>query len=118
VPEVRKVSRAVRSAGGWAVNASDGDLWCLIDDFLIGCEVDGHLEIDMFAGMDLARLERRFGDRARFYGNMDCGNVLSFASEARVADTTREILRAGWGSGGHISCCSNANSESTAMWPR
>ncbi len=34
--------------------------------------------------------------------------MLSFASEAEVAERTREILRAGMGSGGHIYCASNA----------
>ncbi len=52
VPQVGSLSRAIHDAGGWAVNASDGDLWSVIEDFLIGCEVDAYLEIDMFAGMD------------------------------------------------------------------
>ncbi|MBM4082945.1 MAG: hypothetical protein FJ278_24775, partial [Planctomycetes bacterium] len=62
VPEVRKVSQAIHAARKVAINASDGSLWPVIDDFIVGCEVDGYLEIDLRAGMDLATLKRRLGD--------------------------------------------------------
>ena len=63
VPQVRGLSRRIHSAGAYAVNASDGDLWSVIDDFVVGCEVDGYLEIDMHAGMDMRRLKASHGDR-------------------------------------------------------
>lgn len=112
MPEVKKCTTVIHEAGCWAVNASDGDLWSVIDDFLIGCDVDAYLEIDMFAGMDLGRLKERFGDRITFFGNMDCGNVLSFSTPREVARITREIIEAGMGSGGHIFCSSNAITKS------
>ena len=112
VPEVRKCTTAIQAAGGWAVNASDGDLWRVIDDFLLGCNVDGYLEIDMFAGMDMARLKEQFGDRITFFGNMDCGNVLSFSQPEDIARITIEIIQAGSGHGGHIFCASNAITKS------
>ena len=115
VPEVCKVSRRIHDAGGWAINASDGDLWPVIDDFLSGCEVDGYLEIDMYAGMDLRRLKEEYGDHITLYGNMDCGTVLSFASPDEVAQLTREILDAGAGNGGHIFCASNAITASVPL---
>ncbi len=108
MPEVRKVARRVHELGGWAVNASDGDLWPVIDDFLVGCEVDGFLEIDLHAGMDLGRLKAAYGDRITFYGNLDPGNILSFASPDEVRRHTLECLEKGMGQGGHILCASNA----------
>jgi uroporphyrinogen decarboxylase-like protein len=115
VPEVRAVSRRAHELGLWTVNASDGDLWPVIDDFLIGCEVDGYLEIDMQAGMGLRELKAAYGDRITFYGNLDCGNVLSFASPDEVRCGTRECLEAGQGSGGHILCASNAITASVPL---
>ena len=112
MPEVRRCTGIIHDAGCWAVNASDGDLWSVIDDFLIGCEVDGYLEIDMFAGMDLSRLKERYGDKITFFGNMDCGNVLSFNTTDKIAQITTEILKAGSGNGGHIFCSSNAITKS------
>jgi hypothetical protein len=108
VPEVRACARRVRQAGAHAVNASDGDLWPVIDDFLLGCEVDAYLEIDLGAGMDLGRLKRLYGGRVTFLGNMDCGRILSFASPEEVERLTLGILEAGWGQGGHIFTASNA----------
>ena len=115
VPEIRKVTRRVHEAGRWAVNASDGDLWPVIDDFLLGCEVDGYAEIDFHAGMDLRRLKQQFGGRITFYGNLDCGNVLSFGTIDDVKRHTIECIEAGLGGGGHILCVSNAITASVPL---
>lgn len=115
VPEVRQLSRRIHAGGGWAVNASDGDLWPVIDDFLAGCAADGYIEIDLRAGMDLAELKRRFGATIVFFGNLDCANLLSFGTPAEVQAHTRECLRQGWGGGGHIVCCNNAITESVPL---
>ena len=108
VPEVRKTTRRIHSFNAYAVNASDGNLWPVIDDFLFGCEVDGYLEIDMHAEMDMARLKADYGDRITLFGNLDCGNILSFGSPDTVRAHTIACLEAGMGNGGHILCASNA----------
>jgi hypothetical protein len=115
VPEVRTLSRAIHAAGCRAVNASDGNLWPVIDDFLLGCEVDGYLEIDMYAGMDLRRLKARYGDRVTLYGNLDCGTMLSFGTPEEIRRHTLDCLEAGLGNGGHILCASNAITASVPL---
>jgi len=112
VPEVRKLSQRIHTAEKAAVNASDGNLWSVIDDFLLSCEVDGYIEIDLRAGMDLAELKKKFGSKITFFGNLDCANILSFSSPAEVKKHTKDCLRKGAGSGGHILCCNNAITES------
>ncbi len=115
VPEVREVSRRAHAHGLYAVNASDGDLWPVLDDFLYGCEVDGYLEIDMHAGMDLRRLKQEHGARITFLGNLDCGITLSFGAEDEVRQHTLDCLEAGHGGGGHILCASNAIAASVPL---
>lgn len=115
VPEVRAVSRAARADGAWAVNASDGNLWPVIDDFLFGCQVDGYLEIDQHAGMDLRRLKAEYGGRVTLFGNLDCGNTLSTGTPEAVRRHTLDCLEAGRGNGGHILCASNAIVASVPM---
>jgi uroporphyrinogen-III decarboxylase len=115
VPEVRTCARRLRQTGAFSVNASDGDLWPVIEDFLGASEVDGYLEIDLGAGMDLGRLKQLFGKRVTFLGNMDCGRILSFASTAEVERVTLEILEAGRGQGGHIFTASNAITASVPL---
>jgi hypothetical protein len=115
MPEILNCTRPIHAAGRWAVNASDGDLWPVIEDYLIGCQVDGYVEIDMHAGMDLARLKRAYGSRVTFFGNLDCGNILSFATPEGVARHVTDCLRAGQGEGGHILCASNAITASVPL---
>ena len=107
-PELRTLSRRVHAAGRLTVNASDGNLWLVLDDFLFTTEVDGYLEIDLHAGMELPRLKSLCGNRITFLGNLDCGNTLSFGSPDEVRRHVRDCLAAGRGNGGHILCASNA----------
>ena len=115
VPEIRILTKRIHARGAYAVNASDGNLWPVIEDFLLGCRVDGYIEIDRHAGMDLRRLKRGYGDRITFYGNMDCGNVLSFGSQENVRRQTLECLEAGRGRGGHIFTAGNAITASVSL---
>jgi hypothetical protein len=115
VPEVRRLSRRIHQAKGYAVNASDGNLWSVMEDFIVGCEADGYLEIDMHAGMDLRKLKTMYGTRVTLYGNLDCGNTLSFCSPEQVREHTIQCLEAGMGDGGHILCASNAIAASVPL---
>ena len=115
VPEVRTLSRFIHQANRYAINASDGNLWPVLDDFLFGCEVDGYLEIDLFAGMDMGKLKSVCGDRITLYGNLDCGNMLSFGTPEEVRLHTIGCLQAGMGNGGHILCASNAITASVPL---
>jgi len=115
VPEVRKLSRRIHEANRYAVNASDGNLWPVMEEFLFSCEVDGYLEIDMHAGMDLGKLKEICRGRITLYGNLDCGNILSFGSQEDVRRHTRACLESGLGDGGHILCASNAITASVPL---
>ena len=76
IVKARMASRRIHEGGALAVNACDGSLWSVLEDFLMGCEVDGYIEIDWHAGMDLKKLKTSHGTRITFYGNLDCGNIL------------------------------------------
>lgn len=115
VPGVRAVSGRVHEYGMTAINASDGNLWSVMDDFLLGCEVDGYLEIDLRAGMELPELKKRYGDRITFFGNLDCANDISFGTPEQVKTATLRCLRDGWGGGGHVLCCNNAITASVPV---
>jgi hypothetical protein len=114
MPELKKVTDVIRGKGKFSVNASDGNLWDVIDDFLIGAGVDGYGEIDAGAGMDLGKLKKRYGDRITFLGNMDCGNLLSFGTEDEIRTATCRCIEDGLG-GGHIFTASNAITASVGV---
>jgi uroporphyrinogen decarboxylase len=115
MPEVRSLAQHIHARGGRAINASDGDLWPVIDDFLLGCEVDGYLEIDQQAGMQLRRLKQGYGKQITFYGNMDCGSLLTFGTQDEIRRATLACLEAGAGDGGHVFCASNAITASVPL---
>ncbi|MBN2211165.1 MAG: hypothetical protein JW709_07190 [Sedimentisphaerales bacterium] len=108
VPELKILSDYIRQRGAWSVNASDGNLWPVIDDFLIGCRVDGYLEIDHQAGMNLHMLKERYGAEITLFGNIDCGTILTFGSKEEIKNHVTTCLDDGWGDGGHVFCASNA----------
>jgi hypothetical protein len=114
-PEINKLSSRIHSAGGFSVNASDGNLWPVIEDFLTGCDADGYLEIDSNAGMSLRELKAAYGDSITFFGNMDCGQALSFLSPEEIRALTHQCLEDGGGCGGHVFCASNAITESVPI---
>ena len=115
VPEMKKCTDLVHELGCKAINASDGDLWSVIEDYLFGTGVDAYAEIDYSVGMDLGKLKRLYGDWITLIGNMDCGNVLSFASEEEIRRLSIECIEAGLGNGGHIFTASNAISASVPV---
>ena len=115
VPEMQVLTEHIHHAHLYAVNASDGDLWPVIDDFLLSTGVDGYLEIDLHAGMDLRKLKARFGNRITLYGNLDCGIELSFGTPELVRQHTLDCIEAGLGNGGHILCASNAITASIPL---
>jgi hypothetical protein len=115
MPELKKVTDHIRAAGAYSVNASDGNLWDVLDEFLLGAGVDGYGEIDAGAGMDMAKLKKAFGDSITFLGNIDCGNLLSFAAPEDIRKVTIRCLEDGAGNGGHIFTASNAITESVPL---
>ncbi len=115
LPELRILSSRIHELGRWAINASDGNLWSVIDDFLVASGVDGYVEIDKHAGMELKPLKERFGSRITFIGNIDCGTLMTYGTPEQIRREAHKCLEDGWGGGGHIFCCSNAITESVPL---
>jgi uroporphyrinogen-III decarboxylase len=112
MPGVRLQSRALHEVGAFTTDASDGNLWPILHDFLLGAEVDGFEEIDIVAEMDLARLKAELGDRITFIGNMDIRHLLTSGTVEQAREATFRCLDAGRPRGGHILMSSNCIHES------
>lgn len=115
LPELQILTARIHELGHRAINASDGNLWPVIDDFLIGSNVDGYVEIDKHAGMELKPLKERYGSRITFIGNIDCGTLMTFGTPEQIRREAHQCLEDGWGEGGHIFCCSNAITASVPL---
>jgi len=107
MPQIRKQADALHEVGAFVNNTSDGDLWPILDDFLIGTGVDGFGEIDIAAGMDMARLKREYGERICFVGNLDIRWTFTRGTPEDCRKDMIKCIQDGWGNGGHIICTSN-----------
>ncbi len=112
MPRIREQARLCHSLGAFCTNATDGDMWSVLDYFLTGAEVDGYEEIDFAAGMDMSRLKAEYGSRTTLVGNIDIRHVLTSGTVEEVRTHTVDCIRAGWGNGGHVIMSSNCIHES------
>lgn len=107
MPQIRKQADEMHKLGVFVNNTSDGDLWSILDDFLLGTDVDGFGEIDIAAGMDLARLKKQYGHRICFVGNLDIRWTFTQGTPEDCKKAMIDCIQAGWGNGGHVICTSN-----------
>ena len=107
-------SRRLHELGAFTTNASDGDLWPVLDDFLVTAEVEGFEEIDFAAGMDMKTLRERYPDKTMI-GNIDIRHTLTSGTKEQVRAHTLQCLKDGWGDGGHILMSGNCIHENVKV---
>lgn len=108
LPIMKKLSDATHKRGGFIFISSDGNLWPIIDDYLINSNMDGMMEIQESAGMDIKKLKDKFGDRICFNGSVDSQNILVHGSPEDVQRETRRVIDILSPGGGHILSSSNS----------
>ena len=69
---------------------------------------DGLNPIEPAAGMSLAEVKRRVGNRVCITGNIDCGQLLPFGTREEVAAAVRQAIADGGAGGGYILMSSNS----------
>jgi hypothetical protein len=94
IPHVRQMAAMARKADKILFLHSDGFVEPYYDD-LIAAGLHGHQSLEPTAGMDLAHLKEKYGDRFALIGNMDCSRLLPFGSPQEVVEATKKCLRDG-----------------------
>jgi len=107
MPYMRMQTDHFHKLGAFVMISSDGNLWPIIDDYLIGTGVDAQREIQTSV-MDRYKLKERFGDRICFVGNVDTQWILPFGSIEDVVKETKDCIKAFSPGGGHILMSSNS----------
>ena len=108
LPCLKRLADKAHKRGMFIFNSSDGNLWPIIDDFLINSDMDGMMEIQESAGMDIKKLKELFGDEICFNGCVDSQNLLVYGSPDDVRRETRRIVDTLSPGGGHILSSSNS----------
>ena len=84
---------------------SDGNLNKLMDD-LVECGFDGIQSLQPSAGMDIAQIKEKYGDKLCLWGNIDLDYIMCFGSTDEVrADVRKTIEIASPGVGFILSTC-------------
>jgi uroporphyrinogen decarboxylase len=106
-PGLCRVMGGYKELGLYVIKHTDGNLWPIID-MIIDSGIDCLDPIDPQAGMDLAEVKARYGNRVALKGNVDCAHTMTFGTPADVAAETKAALRKGAPGGGFILSSSNS----------
>ncbi|MHB0879056.1 MAG: uroporphyrinogen decarboxylase family protein [Anaerolineae bacterium] len=107
LPGLRTVVQAAKGAGLRVIKHSCGRITPLLDMF-VDTGINALHPLDAAAGMDMAAVKARYGDRIAVCGGIDCGEVLSDWTPAQVEAEVRRRLEQLAPSGGYIMCSSNS----------
>ena len=99
IPMLRNVCEPLNDAGLTVIFHSDGDVTEILDD-MVDAGIGGLNPIEPIAGMDIAAVKRRYGDRLVLVGNVDCSQVIPLGSVAEIRRTVKETVEAAGHGGG------------------
>lgn len=80
---------------------SDGNVNGILDE-VAAAGFDGIQSLQPSAGVDIAQVKRRYGDRLCLWGNIDLDYTMCFGSPEEVKKAVRDTVRAAGKNGGHI----------------
>ena len=106
-PGLCRVIGGFRKLGLPVIKHTDGYLWPIID-MIVDSGISCLDPIDPQAGMDLAEVKAKYGDRIALKGNVDCAQTLSYASTEEVIEETKQAIGKGAPGGGYILSSSNS----------
>lgn len=107
VPYNQQVLDCAHRHGLKVVRHSDGNLWSLLDLF-VDMGYDGLNPLEPNAGMELKRVKDHCGDQICLLGNIDCGELLTSATEQEVEAAVVQAIRDAAPGGGYVLCSSNS----------
>lgn len=89
------------------IKHTDGNIWPIID-MIVESGIDCLDPIDPIAGMNLAEVKSRYGDKIALKGNVDCAELMTFGTPEQVREATKVALQQGAPGGGYILSSSNS----------
>ena len=104
-PNLAGLCAGYRALGFKTIKHTDGNIMPILDQ-LVQAAPDALHSVDPQAGVDIAEVKRRYGDRVCLIGNVNCG-LIDTGTDAEVAASTRYALKHGMPGGGYIFSTSN-----------
>ena len=104
-PYLAATISGLRSLGFYTIKHTDGNIMPILDQ-LVDAHPHALHSLDPQAGVDIAEVKHRCGDRVCLIGNVNCG-LLQSGSEEEVRDSARYCIRHGMPGYGYIFSTSN-----------
>jgi uroporphyrinogen decarboxylase len=104
-PYLAKLTQGYRDMGFYVIKHTDGNIMPILDQ-LVQTNPHALHSIDPQAGVDIAEVKRRYGDRVCLIGNVNCG-MLDTGTDDEVVASARYALRSGMPGGGYVFSTSN-----------
>jgi uroporphyrinogen-III decarboxylase len=104
----RRIADEAHARGLKIIIHSCGNIYQLLDLF-VGWGFDGVHSLEPTAGIDLAEVKRRVGDRMCVFGNLDISHVLSHGTREEVEEAVKYALRVAAQDGGFIMAMTNSH---------
>ena len=114
LPGLKRCVDAAHAAGAYVIKHTDGNIMGILD-LIVDTGIDGLNPLEPQAGMNIARLKHKYGDRIALVGNIDCGYLLCQAPVEEVRRVTRETIAVAAPGGGF--CLSSSNSIHSSVRP-
>ena len=114
VPRLTKFTKELQKAGARVIKHTDGNVRKILP-LIVKCGVDAFQSVDPSAGMDIGEVKREFGNQIAIIGNIDCSNLLCFATPEEVRDVVRETIKAAAPGGGYMLSSSNTLTSITSL---
>jgi uroporphyrinogen decarboxylase len=100
-PRMKYFCDAVHKEGGYVLKHSDGNTMKIMES-MIEAGIDGFQGIDPLAQMDIGVMKEQFGDRISLWGNIDCGNLLTFGTIDQVREEVKSCIKKAAKGGGFV----------------
>jgi len=107
LPRLARMIAMIHDEGALCIKHSDGNLYPILD-MIVSAAPDGLNPIEPVAGMALADVKKRIGDRVCLVGNIDCARLLPHGTPDEVRAAVREAISDAAPGGGFILSSSNS----------
>ncbi|MFX0177968.1 MAG: uroporphyrinogen decarboxylase family protein, partial [Candidatus Hodarchaeota archaeon] len=106
LPAYQIITDAVHEGGGKIVLHTDGQITPLLD-FVVDCGFDGLHSLEPTAGVDLALVKKKVGDKICLMGNIDIAHILTYGTKEEVFEAVKYAIRVAGPGGGFIVSAAN-----------
>ena len=99
-PCYQRLTENIHDRGGKVILHTDGQITPLLD-FIVGCGFDGLHCLEPAAGVDLAVVKKKVGDKLCLFGNIGT-HLLSIGTQKQVEDAVKHAIKTAGPGGGFV----------------